>query len=711
MAEKAWSSSRFWQIWTLLGVLGTALAGARLRPAWADTQTPMASRASAQPIRTTRQQAFEASAQPAPSSDGLLARLAVAATSVERCALLEQVQPSEDAQPTYVIAGVLEHARLGSVRSCAAQALSRQPTVEAQSFLVDLAEDPEPQVHRSALEALATRDETARATVVEAAHSEDLELRFSAVVALLKAKREEAYAAAVTLLPQIDDSEALSTLIDALGESHDPRALPALAALLDDAERESHLHAIGALGELGVPSAATRLEGLLEVGSSEEFSAAVEALKKLRPESVAPKLRGLLASGNGERQELALSAMLSLDPPDLSGIMRQQLHSRDPARILLVLRRLSATPDPSFEAELIAIAEGSDVRWRLQAARALSALSTPGARAAVQRLTNSLPEPLAQRFLEQSSDDPEALRVQRIATVTRAERVAPSALLELARDPSEAAQSALLRYLERNEVEVAVWANVVEFAPTSTVQRLADRNANAAASAKLGLLEGLGRRGDPNFTATLRADLRGDQPTRNAALTALVQLGDDSASAELERLIEDGDATDRALAVRLFSTRSDPLALQALERLGSDPDPNVMSSALSALQGRAPERVSKLAARALREAAPEARVSLLSSLGDLKASLSRPLFELALDDTDDSVAVQAIQSLGTLQGPASAQRLLALVNDSNRSEQVRAEAASTLRALGGPLARTNHALLDSLSEPETAGEFVCNPSN
>jgi hypothetical protein len=74
------------------------------------------------------------------------------------------------------------------------------------------------------------------------------------------------------------------------------------------------------------------------------------------------------------------------------------------------------------------------------------------------------------------------------------------------------------------------------------------------------------------------------------------------------------------------------------------------------------------------------------------------------------VAVQAIQSLTNLEGPASAARLLSVVSDANRSEQVRAEAASGLRTLGGPLARANRALLDSLSEPVAAGDFVCNPN-
>ena len=100
---------------------------------------------------------------------------------------------------------------------------------------------------------------------------------------------------------------------------------------------------------------------------------------------------------------------------------------------------------------------------------------------------------------------------------------------------------------------------------------------------------------------------------------------------------------------------------------------------------------------------------MLLLLSDLNANLSRPLLELALGDAEDSVAVQAIESLANLQGPASARRLLAVLSDANRSEQVRAEAAASLRALGGPLARANRALIESHSPAEPTAEFVCSP--
>lgn len=708
MAENPLSSSRFWQVWALLGCVGTALAGARLLyPAGVTSARLTQTQANARPKSRTTQPVVEGAPTTVPSVDRLFARLAVAATASERCSLLEQFQPSEDTQATYAITALLERAQLGSVRACATQALSRQPTVEARSWLLELAEDPEPEVHRGALDELATRDDAARAVVLEAAHSDDLEMSVSAVQALLKAKRTEGFAAAARVLPLIEDADTLSALIDALGESHDPQALPVLEGLLERTGRESHLRAISAVGELGVASAAERISAFLQVGSNEEFGAAAEALKKLTPERIGDQLRAVLASANEQRQELALSALLSLDLPDLSSIMRQQLEVGDRTRAYLVLRHLITAPDTALEAEIIAVARDDQRRLLLPAVQALSKLDTPSARAAIQRLSKELPESVALQFgLPEGAED--RAREIRIATLATATGVPHGALYALVQDPAKSAQDAVLGYLAGHEVPAEVWASVAESAPASTVRALVDRRESYSLSAKDGLLQGLGRRGDPQFAATLHEDLRG-AATRNSALTALAQLGDEAVFPELQRLAKSDDSADRNLAVELLSARSDPESTLELEQLASDPEAEIVSGALRALQTRSPELVARAAERALRETAAGDRASLLSSLSDLSPHLSRPLLERSLNDADDSVAVQAIQSLGDLQGPAVAQRLLAVVTDANRSEEVRKEAANGLRTLGGPLARANSALLDSLLGTEEV-YWSCTPN-
>ncbi|MET0790146.1 MAG: HEAT repeat domain-containing protein, partial [Polyangiaceae bacterium] len=390
MAESGLARGLFWKAWALSALLATVIAGARLvspRPA----PVPRRERAAAPLARLERSVVVtQPMAASAPIEDGVLARLALAETASERCELLGRVEASADARVTYAITSVLDRAQLDSVRSCATQALSLQPTPEAGSWLIALSEDPAPAVYEIALRALASRDDVAaRAELVEATHSENSELRQSAVTALLKAGREEGFSAALAVLPSIEDPESLSTLIDALGESHDPRALPVLLTLLDDADRASRLHAISALGELGIAAASARLESLLDLGSAEEFRAAAQALLKLEPERALLKLRLALTSTDADRQLFALAAIGNADLPGVVPILREQLDSGDERRARLVLRRLLRKPLPELEAELTRFAASDDTSLQMPALRALERLTTASARATVQRLTNA----------------------------------------------------------------------------------------------------------------------------------------------------------------------------------------------------------------------------------------------------------------------------------------------------------------------------------
>jgi HEAT repeat protein len=624
-------------------------------------------------------EAERSAATPTPSEDGVLSRLALAETASERCELLGRVESTPDPRVTYAITSVLERAGLGSVRACATLALGLQPNQEAQSWLIELSFDPVPEVHASALSALAAReDSAARAVVVEATHAENVEIRLSAVLALLHARREEGFSAALAVLPSIEDRAALASLVDALGESHDARALETLQALLDNSDRESHLHAIAALGELGVAAASARLERLLELGSAEEFQAAAQALIKLQPERALAKLRGALSSSDEERPLLALAAIAGLDSPDVVPLLEEQLHSGDDTRAVTVLRRLARKPVPELETELAEFAASADPSLRRPALRALERLDTPSAHATAERLAALEPGPGSR------------------------------SLVALARDHSEAAQAELLQGINDPAQRVNTLNIVAELAPASTLRSVVAEADTFGVDAKRDWIQGLAQRGDPSFSEVLRAALHDeDQGTRNAALQGLLQLGDEAALWDAQRMARANDPNERAVALDMLAIRTDAVAERELEALAADSDVGVVSSALHAIEGRAPERLLDLASRAFRGAGAADRVSLLSNLNDLKNSVTRPLYEIALREGDDDTVIQAVHSLAALQGPESAQRLLQILSDSNRSPEVRSEAASGLRDLGGPLARSNRGLIDSLSEPSNTEDDTC----
>ena len=678
MAEAGLARAVFWQAWALSALLATAVAGVRLvlpqRSPVAKQERTVVRR----PARGARVVVSLQSATPsAPPADGSPSRLGIAETARERCELLDSLEKTSDPRVTYAIVGVLDRARLDSVRACATRALSAEPNQEAQSWLIDLSADPVAAVHEAALSGLAERaDAAALAAVVEATHAENAELRLSAVLALLRAGRVQGFPAALAVLPELEDPSALSSLIDALGESHDAQALSVLEPLLGDSDNEHQLHAIAALGELPFPGATARLVSILELGSPRAFQAAADALVKQDPKRAFAVLENALTARDEERSMFALSALSRLDLPEVVPLLKQQLGSGDDQRVAVVLRRLARKPLPELETQLGEFAvSGLPVLKRL-ASRALEKLDTPSARATLER-----------------AEAPPAASVAR-------------PLVALAQDESEAAQAELLRGITDPSRNASTLDRVVELAPVSTVSRIVELSDQLGVDAKRDLIQGLAERGDPRFLGALRAALSDSEPgTRNGALHGLLQLGDEAALADAQRLSRATDPDDRKVAVELLETRLDSAAESELSALATDGDVEVVSRALHVVEGRAPERVLGLAVRAFREASAEDRSTLLSNLNDLQPSISRPLCELALREGDDDAVLQAIRSLTAIEGPESAQRLADVMSDANRSQEVRSEAAAGLRSLGGPIARARRAQLDALSEP---ARFRCN---
>jgi HEAT repeat protein len=607
------------------------------------------------------------------------------------------------------ITAVLENTLLVSVRVCATQALGNQRAPVAHSWLVSLANDPEPEVHSAALDLLAASDdEQDRAAAVEATHDDDPDVRVSALNALLKAGREQAFGALAAMLPSIEDRATLASLIAALGESHDARALPVLDSLVTTADRDSHLSALSALAELEQPAAAQRLWALLDMGSEQEFSVAVSRLSALAPAEVALKLRTLLSSANPERKAWALARLLDLDIADREPLMAEALRAGDAEAKRLVVQELTMKPDASFEAQLVALAHGDEQSLSSQAFYALSRLNTPSAQAAIAAIGDK-PRFHHKRGLGKAfRGSADETREQRIAQLEGATEDAESTLPSLAADHDPAAQEAARSYVQKHPSADNL-SRFVALASTASVQSLLAQAGRFDAEQQRAVISALSQRGDPLFADLLRSGLEDQDPgTRADALRGLLTLGDTQASAELGRFARHGDAADRSLAAELLVTSAAPDTNAQLETLAQDSDPQVVSAALHSLQGAPPEQLQRLAERAFRAAKPDDRATLLNSITDLRSTVTRPLYELALADSNDSAAIQGIQALTNLAGPESARRLLSIASDVNRSPEVRKEAAGGLKQLGGPLARSNRALLDSLGPPEDSGAISCN---
>ncbi|MEO7032608.1 MAG: HEAT repeat domain-containing protein [Polyangiaceae bacterium] len=400
------------------------------------------------------------------------------------------------------------------VRVCATQALGNQHSPVAHSWLVDLANDPEPDVHSAALDILAASDDAAdQAAAVEATHDDDPDVRVSAASALLKAGRAQAFAALAAVLPSVEDRATLETLINALGQSNDARALPVLDSLIQNADRDSHLTALSALSGLELPGVAERLWALLELGSQQEFEVAVDRLASLAPAPLALKLRAVLTSTSPERRRWAFGQLLNLNIPDRLPLMTQMLRSGDSATQILVVQQLTTKPDPSFEPELIAFAQGDDRRLSSQAFYALSRLDTPSARAALEQLNEKPGRYLKHRLTKPLKGSEEEIRAQRIAQLEGSD--AATALPGLAADHDPAAQEAAFRYVERHE-NAETLARFASLASTANVQKLLDHEGHFEPEQQRALIQALARRGDPQFSGVLRDALH-DQDTETRA--------------------------------------------------------------------------------------------------------------------------------------------------------------------------------------------------
>lgn len=546
------ASVRFWQAWTIGSLCCCAAFAARLaaRPA------PIA----AAPAAET---AIGASARRAPSHftasivqeerlDPRLSRLNVAETGSELCDLLSDLEPSDDDAVADAITSVLERARFRSVRACATRALAAQRSPVAHSWLVDLAEDPQPGVHAAALDALAPRTDTlAISAVAEAAHSDDLDVRTSAVAALLRARRAGVLGAARELAETLDEPSSLRELIEALGASGDAQALPILRDLIARGDPLAHVQAIEALGELGASGATVLLEPYFRVSSPQEFRAAALALVRLAPQRAHALLEAVAHDEDAGRGAIARDVLLQSKaraadevsprtPPDESTepehdepppppaaddepLENQLLAERDPELRHRILDALVSRGDPHLVETFRRAATDEDSSVRQAALLGLSTLGDPSAEARLAELARASEEYdrlVAVAILGGRADDAATAALEGL-TDDSVSSVAAGAIGELkTRRPERAAAIAERRFTRAPEDRLAMLDAVAEL-PTRLVMPLyAKALADGDDAVALRAIEILNELEGPMAAQQLLAVARDSARSRDVRVTA-----------------------------------------------------------------------------------------------------------------------------------------------------------------------------------------------
>jgi HEAT repeat protein len=522
-------------------------------------------------------------------------------------------------------------------------------------------------------------DRSADALLIELARTASGARRTTALMALGGVADAEAVEVLVDALH--GNSDARMAAIGALGVSRAPGALDGLLLALDGARSDSAWQITAALTSRPEPQA----RAVLELLAQEDGPLADAALASLA-QAGDPAAGRLLIGAFDERGELppeSTYAFLALHAGEEGwSLLEEVLAEGSTSERQSVVYALQARGDENAVTRLLDLAEGEDP-WI--AGSAMGALENLG---------------------DDARDRLRGLLLDRVAD---------------GEDAAFAEASGTLARLGGDDVREML------------VGRLQDGTVQERAAA----LQALGQMDDDGARGALRETLASEDPDlRRQAFDALVWSGQPLDLDTVSAVLDDGDPGLRAQAVAALGNLGDPEATDRLLALTGDDDPSVRATAVSALGSvGGPEAeagllaamddpelfdtalwsLSNLGTRGARDAIRQAagsddpirRASAISALGNDRSAASREVLIGALHDDDGGVVQAALTQL-QVQGSsgsahAVAELLTGLSEDDADPYGVRWQAANTLQALGGSVARDHQALIESVLQNAWGG--------
>lgn len=585
-------------------------------------------------------------------------------------------------EPVLALAGSGQHAAIAD----AAQILGRRRDARATPELARLASHPNDNVAIAAIEALGRIGGRL------------------AVDALLAAVKSGSF---FRVFPAID----------ILGRSRDPRAVPALAALLPDATYA--LEAARALGRFGEASAvaplaallahrseavvriaATSLTKLLEhhadrYGTDE---AAAVALRRASPGDVAVRqlvqglgtandderiaIARLLGVLGGERAMGALGRLLDAGDevgraaaaallrigPQSDRALRAALREGSSARRAVILPALSRS---TAAADVMACLEDADPAVRALACEALARLGATGTvpklftllgdpdervRQATIAAIQSLGSGDTKRFAlaaAESEDSVVRRSALRIVSYFGFTEALPSFLSALHQDRDERLRDAAIAGLAFLEDPRALEALLA-------AARENPRRTRGAAIRALGQTP----TEDPRVVAALLSALRDpDAWVRYYAVQAVGRRRVESATETIAGLLSDSAGQVRVGAVEALSHFQNPKAIAALRAAAEGEDDDLKRAALIGLGIAKRSEGFPVLAAAAASRDPATRLVAISAIVDSTSPDAVPVLARAARDPDDNVRSAAIGFLGALPGRDATEALVALARE------------------------------------------------
>ena len=457
----------------------------------------------------------------------------------------------------------------------------------------------------------------------------------------------------------------------ALGDQHDPRAVPVLINALGDENVNVRYHAIEALGKMRAVEA---IDALAAVAESRDFFLsfpALDALMIIGDSRIAPRLVPLLED-----------EMLRSPATEALGLLGDE-------EVVAPLAELLNTPGANAPVIASALAtlynryEKSYHEGRYIADLARGAINATGVQNlldAIDRTSGDNLRPLALVLGWLEGEAVERALVRLLGQATARKEVIESLVRY-----GERVTRLLIEQLEAEEVETRKAAVIAlgrigdPDAVPALVRAMTDDDELTIAAAGA-----LGKVGDRRaFDALLEMIGRSDASVRQASIAAINSLGHPEMAGRAVRLLEDSNAYVRESAVKIAGYFGYAECTDLLLERCRDADENVRRAAIEHVAYLEDERVIPTLVDALRDAPPRVRAAAAAAFAQVEGGAALPHLLGALSDSDSWVRYFAARSIGQHRYGESLDALAAVANNDHASH-VRIAAVDSLGRIDGP---------------------------
>jgi HEAT repeat protein len=459
----------------------------------------------------------------------------------------------------------------------------------------------------------------------------------------------------------------------ALGDQHDPRAVPVLVGALEDENPNVRYHAIEALGKLRAVDAVDALAHIAESGDFFLAFPALDALTLIGDSRIAPRLAHLLE--DEMLRSPAIDALGKLGDEDIVAPLAALLNSQG-ATAIVTAQALAALHNryEKFYQEGAHIAD-----------LAREAVNREGVQNLLDAVDAALGDALGAVALVLGWLEGEA--VERALVRLLGQPTARKEVVEALVRYGERVTELLIEQLEDEEIETRKAAVVA-------LGRIGDARAvvalveamNEDAELIIPVAGALGKIGDRRaFEALLDLIGHEDAAVRQAVIAAINSLGHPEMEARAIALLSDPNPRVRESAVKIAGYFGYEQCADLLIERCSDEEESVRRAAIEHIPYLEDDRVVAILIDALENGTPRVRAAAASAFAQVDTATAMPYLLKALNDGDTWVRYFAIRSIGRHRSGEGLDQVARLAQE-DAAEHVRIAAVDSLGKLAGPRA-------------------------